>query len=129
MELTQQQVYDICPREVVPIERDDEDVASVWFADRRGSEVRYVSVARSLPDGPVHTERDDQKWGCYGGLTRVELVGGMLSLHFDSAAAGKLGGIELMRVDCRGMTEQTRERIESVLRAMFAGSSIPMTIS
>jgi hypothetical protein len=129
MELTQQQVYDIRPGEVVATQRDDDNVCSLWFAHRGPGEVRYVSVARPLLYASVHTERDDQKWSCYDGLIGVQFVGGMLSMRFDSTAAGKLGGVELIRVDCRGMTEETRERIEQVLRIIFADSGIPVTIS
>ena len=129
MELTQQRVYDIRPAEVVAVERDDENLAYLWFADPRQGEVRYVSLARSLSNGSIHAERDDQKWCCYDGITAVELRGGQLLVHFDPTAAGQLGGVELVRVDCQGMNEETLERIEHALRAMFADSGIPLTMS
>jgi hypothetical protein len=129
MELTEQRVYDIRPAEVVALDNDDENTASIWFADRKSHEVRYVALSKNLPHGSFHTERDDQKWSSRDGVTSVALQDGRLSIQYDGAAARRLGGVELIRIDCQGMNEETLERIEQALRAMFVGSGVPVTIT
>ena len=128
MELTQQRDYEIRPVEVAASAGDDENIASIWFADRESQKVRYVALSRDLFNSSLYVERDDQKWSSYDGITAVELQGGQLAIQLDSAGADRLGGVKLIRVDCRGFNEETLERMEHALRAMFAGSKVPLSI-
>ena len=128
MELTESRVYDIKPGEVVAEERDDEGVSHLWLAVRRPQEVRYVSLSRSQGEVSVHLERDDQKWGCYDGVTGVSLDANELVVNLNRSAADSLGGVESIHVDCRGLNEETWERVSRALRAIFEGTSIPLAI-
>jgi hypothetical protein len=128
MELTQQQIYDIRPSEVVAVEHDEEGLSHVWFADRQPNDIRYVCLTRAPSSQDVYTERDDQKWSCYGGVLHVSFDADKLVVDLDKSAAKALGGVESVRVDCRGLNEETSERVEKALRAIFDGTSVPLTI-
>ena len=129
MELMIQPTYALTPSEVVVVERDDDDLGYLWFADRRNDDVRYVTLTGSYQDGSLHVERDDQTWQAYGGITAVEFDGATLALHFDKAAAAALGGIETVLVDCRSIQPSTQDRLEHLLAPLFAGTNVPVQIA
>lgn len=128
MELTKQRAYEICPSEVVAVARDDDDISQLWFADNNGPEMRYVTLSRSHSEASPYVERDDQKWSCYDGITSVNLDADKLIVLLDKPAAESLGGVESICVDCRGLNEETWERIERTVHAIFDGTPVPLTI-
>ncbi len=129
MELTDQQVYEIRPREIAAAERDDEDVAYLGFFDPRPAANHYVSLSRSLRETAIHTERDDQKWSCYNGITDVTLEAGLLTIRYDPESASKLGGVETIRVDGRGVTAATWNQVARVLAVMFRDTDVRLKTS
>ena len=128
MELTDLRVYDIKPSEVVAAERDGEGISHLWLAVRRPQEVRYVSLSRSHAEVSVHLERDDQKWSCYDGVMGVSMDANELVVNLSRSAAESLGGVESIHVDCRGLNEETWERVSRAVRAIFEGTSVPLAI-
>jgi hypothetical protein len=128
VELVTQPTYALTPNEVKIVERDDDDLGYLWFADRQNGDIRYVTLTRSYQDDSVHTERDDQKWQAYGGLTAVEFDGNTLAMHFDKSAAAALGGVETVRVDCRAATAEVRTRLQEALMPLLAGTNVPLLI-
>ena len=82
-------------------------LAHTAFADRNDeSGEHYFLMDRSeeLPDEAVpdmenvYIERDDQCWGGYGGIERVVLGRGSLTLHLGEWMATRMGGHEVIRV-------------------------------
>lgn len=121
--------YTLTPNEFQVVERDDEDLGYLWFADRSNGDVRYIMLTRSYHDGKVHIERDDQKWAAYGGVTSVDFDGTSLVMRLDKSAATALGGVEMVLVDCRAIGPDTRHRLETILRPLLAGTSVPVHVS
>lgn len=126
MELTAASVYILSPSEFQYVARDDDHLGYVWFADRQPGDVRYLTISRSFEDGTVHIERDDQKWGAYGGLARVEYRGGLLRLEFEPATAAELGGIESAVIDCAGIPD-VAVRLPPALTQLLAGTGVRLT--
>jgi hypothetical protein len=126
--MTNHQTYTLAPSEVVIVERDDDDLGYLWFADRQSGDSRYFTVTRSFRDGSIHLERDDQQWQSYGGLTSIELGGGLLTLHFDKSAAAALGGIESAVVDCQAIEPALLARLEHALAPLVAGTNVALQV-
>ena len=129
MELMTQPTYSISPSEVEIVERDDEELGYLWFADRRNGDVRYVTLTRSYRDGSVHLERDDQKWQTYGGLAAVEFDGTTLAVHLDQTATAALGGVQTVLVDCRSIDPAAQRRLDHSLAPLLAGTNVPLHVS
>jgi hypothetical protein len=127
MELIQQQTYILHPTEAVTAQRDADDLSYVWFTEGSSQNVHYFSLARSHGDGSFYSERDDQKWGAYNGLTGVTFDDESLTVHFDKPTATRLGGIETVVVDCSRLSEPIRRQVGTTLAYMFAGSDVALT--
>lgn len=129
MEMTAPAIYTLTPNEFQVVERDDEDLGYLWFADRSNGDVRYIMLTRSYHDGRVHFERDDQKWAAYGGVTSVDFDGTNLVVRLDKSAATALGGVEMVLVDCRTVGLDSRRQLETTLWPLLAGTNVPVHVS
>jgi len=124
VEITDQRVYGIRPREIAAVERDDEDTAYLAFFDRRPAAVHYLLLSRSLGDTAIHSERDDQKWSCYNGITDAALEARTLTIHYAPDSAEKLGGVETVIVDGRDLPLKAWEEVARVLTVIFCDTDV-----
>ncbi len=129
MELTQQHTYTLKASEAATAQRDDDNLSYVWFTDRSAEPPRYFSLTKSHDDGSFYSERDDQKWGVYGGVREASFDEDKLIVHFDKASADGLGGIETVVVDCSHLSESARAQVSTTLAYIFSGSKIALTIA
>src|SRR5690349_20550719 len=101
---------------------------SLSFADRDEGTCHYLVVQRDeerrgevLSDlENIYVERDDQRWGGYGGIERVQLDRGGMTLFLGERMAACMGGHSEMRVTFDVDTSRLRE-VKDVLSLIFRG--------
>jgi hypothetical protein len=107
----------------------DADPINCWlsFADRHpDAHVHYFTIQRCEEDTEIavhdmeniYLERDDQCWGGYGGIKRVILERGSLTVSLEPRMATKVGNHESIRVTFTVETE-TFGRMRAVLATIM----------
>jgi Immunity protein 10 len=97
-------------------DRDDERLGHYFVMDRSED-----SPEEAVPDlGNVYIERDDQQWGGYGGIDRVVLDRGCLSVRLDPRMAVQMGHHDEIYITF-DLGEADFERLRSVLGLIMRG--------
>jgi len=128
MEVKTDRSYSLHPNAMEAVERDDDDLGYLWFAEKSPDQVRYVGITRSFETDELHVERDDQRWSAYGGITEVSYDGRFLRCCLDAEGANKLGGFAEILVDCRHFREAQRRQAAKALQAVFADTDVAVSI-
>lgn len=109
---------------------DMEDFWLVGFADEQFGTKQYLMLQRSFADdeqdvrlgmNTYHVERDDQGWGCYGGIERFELYRESIQVVFDKTGKKCLGKLEGLEISF-AVSGREFQKLKHRLKKVFAGS-------
>ena len=99
---------------------------SLSFADRRENHQHYLIIQRDeeardsvLPDVEnVYIERDDQRFGGYGGIEAVTLGSRHLTLKLTPRMAKQMGHHEMLSVE---FAEESLRDVDQLVAVIFRG--------
>ena len=101
---------------------------SISFADRTEDQKHYLIIARDQesPDETqpdlknIYIERDDQRWGGYGGIESVRLERDALTVRLSGRMATRIGLHDELRVTF-GIDGSLFRDVKSILELIFRG--------
>jgi hypothetical protein len=106
--------------ELEVVEQDDEGVTYLWLAEKTPQQIRYVTFARSSDCSDVYIERDDQAWGCYGGIENVQISPNGLKVFLNANGQSHLGGMNSLDISFGPDVKPSYASIEKVLRLLLS---------
>jgi hypothetical protein len=114
--------------ELEVVEDDDEGLTYLWLAEKTPQQIRYITFERSNDSSDVYIERDDQAWGCYDGIEKVQLDPRGLKVFLNANGQSHLGGVGCLDVSFGPEVKSSYGSIEKVVRLLLSNEvlSVPL---
>lgn len=109
---------------------DDENSRIVGFADQQFDTKRYLQFQLSRVSDPqdkalghdtYYVEKDDQSYGCYGGIESIDLEANTITLRLDEVGSQRLDLDQIVLITFDADDKTLRE-LRSGLATIFSGT-------